>query len=58
MAMPLVLNWGPEAQIVEIYSTDLTDGGIKKKLGYDANNSALLQVRECLKTVINYWHIA
>lgn len=49
MAMPLVLNWGPEAQIVEIYSTDLTDGGIKKKLGYDANNSALLQVRECLK---------
>lgn len=49
VAMPLTLNWGPEAQIVEIYSTDLADGGIKKKLGYDANNSALLQVRECLK---------
>ncbi len=48
-AMPLVLNWGPEAQIIEVYSTDLTDGAISKKLGYNANATEILQVRECLK---------
>lgn len=47
--MPLALNWGPEKQITEILSTDLTDGTLKKKLGYDANADEMILVRECLK---------
>ncbi|MEG2149119.1 MAG: phage tail sheath C-terminal domain-containing protein [Clostridiales bacterium] len=47
--MPMVLHWGAEAQITEILSTDLADGTIKKKLGYDTKDAEMLTIRECLK---------
>ena len=47
--MPLVLNWGPEEEVVEILSTDLADGNAVAKIGYGVSAAESLLFRECLK---------
>lgn len=47
--MPVVMSWGPEGTVMEIYSTDLANGSAKPLLGYGAGESGSLIFRECLQ---------
>ena len=47
--MPLALEWGPEGEIIELFSTDLEDGSSLEKVGTTAFYEDSLILRECLK---------
>lgn len=46
--MPLVMDWGPEGQVIEVLSPDLVDGKSLAKIGYTAANAESLLFRLCL----------
>lgn len=48
-AMAAQVSWGPEASVIELYSTDLEDGKSLAKVGVTAFDSDSLLLRECLK---------
>lgn len=47
--MPLVMDWGPEEEVVEILSTDFADGNATAKIGYGISAAESVLFRECLK---------
>jgi hypothetical protein len=47
--MPLVMDWGPEKQVVEVLSFDLADGKSLTKIGYTAADVESLLFRLCLQ---------
>lgn len=47
LAIPM--SWGPENQIIDILSSDLTDGTSIKKIGYSATNIESMIFRICLQ---------
>ena len=47
--MPLALEWGPEGEIIELFSTDLEDGSSLEKVVTTAFYEDSLILRECLK---------
>lgn len=47
--LALPMSWGPEGEIIDILSSDLTDGTSIKKIGYSATNVESLLFRICLQ---------
>lgn len=47
--LALPMSWGPEEEIIDILSSDLTDGTSIKKIGYSATNVESLLFRICLQ---------
>ncbi len=47
-ALPLELNWGPDAQVFEMTATDF-NASSQKVFGYDPTDANILLVREALK---------
>lgn len=47
--MALPMSWGPEGEIIDILSTDLTDGTSIAKIGYSATDVESLLFRICLQ---------
>lgn len=47
--MPVALDWGKEGEVIEIFSTDLTNGQSEAKIGYTSFDIEALTVIECLK---------
>jgi hypothetical protein len=48
MTMPVAMDWGSQADIIELYSTDLTNGKSESKIGYNAFNDESLIFRTAL----------
>ena len=46
--MPLVMDWGPEGEVIEVLSTDLATGKSQAKIGYTAGDPESLLFRLCL----------
>ncbi|CEQ08669.1 phage tail protein [Paeniclostridium sordellii] len=47
--IPIVLGWGPNDQLIEINSSDLSDGKILDKLGYYGYENEIVSIKEALK---------
>lgn len=47
--LALPMSWGPEGEVIDILSSDLTDGTSIKKIGYSATNVESLLFRICLQ---------
>ncbi len=47
--MPLVMSWGPEGEVVEIFAQDLIDGVARPLIGYGSTEAGSLLFRECLQ---------
>ena len=47
--IPLPLGWGPANKLIEINSSDLSDGKILDKLGYYGYENEVVAIKECLK---------
>lgn len=48
-ALALPMSWGPEGEVIDILSSDLTDGSSIAKIGYSATDSESLLFRLCLQ---------
>lgn len=47
--MPLQLEWGPQDTVIELLSTDLSNGNALTKVGLNVEDEDALLLRECLK---------
>ncbi|WP_373599424.1 phage tail sheath C-terminal domain-containing protein [Paraclostridium bifermentans] len=47
--IPLPLGWGPANKLIDINSSDLSDGKILDKLGYYGYENEVVAIKECLK---------
>ena len=47
--MALPMSWGPEGEIIDILSSDLTDGSSLAKIGYSSSDVESLLFRICLQ---------
>lgn len=47
--IPLILGWGSADKLIEIDSSDLSDGKILDKLGYYGYEEEVISIKECLK---------
>lgn len=48
MTMPAALTWGPQKQVIEVFSTDLVDGKSLDKIGCVASDAQSLLIRQAL----------
>lgn len=48
MTMPVALTWGPQKEVIELFSTELLDGKSLKKIGYSASDPESLVIRQAL----------
>lgn len=48
MSMPVEISWGPEKELIWLYSTDLLEGGSLQKIGMTAFDGESLIFREAL----------
>lgn len=48
MTMPVALTWGPQKEVIELFSTDLVDGKSLAKIGYSAADAESLIFRQAL----------
>jgi hypothetical protein len=46
--MPLIMDWGPEGEVIEVLSSDLLNGNSRTKIGYGASDSKSLLFCLCL----------
>lgn len=48
MTMPVALTWGPQKEVIELYSSDLLDGKSIDKVGFSAADPESLLLRQAL----------
>ena len=49
VSIPMPLKWGKEDSIITIYSTDISDGKLFDKIGYNGSEPDIQLIREALK---------
>lgn len=47
--IPLILGWGPSDKLIEINSSDISDGKILNKIGYYGYETEVVPIKEALK---------
>lgn len=47
--IPLILGWGPSDKLIEINSSDISDGKILNKIGYYGYETEVIPIKEALK---------
>lgn len=49
VTIPLALGWGEENKIIDLNSSDISNGNLLKKIGYYGHEKDILSIREALK---------